>query len=252
MYRAVDERGRSAALKAPLPGIDLDRVAARLRHEAAVLDGLQVGGIAALVENGTSEPYPFLALDLLDGPTLHSLVARAGPLRGAPGVATLALLADALAGLHARDVVHGDVKPANVICAARGPTLVDFDAAQRRGVGGMLPDAPTMELVLRASPGWLSPEQAVGEVVGAATDVFAWSGVAAFALTGHPPFGSGHPAALLYRVVHEPPDLSGLPPGLRSVLGAGLAKEPARRPSAVEVRDALLARVGHAHDARAA
>ncbi len=243
VYRAADGRGRVVALKAPAPGIDVDRVGARLRHEGAVLDGLRLPGSARLVEDGSRSSLPYLALEAVDGPTLRSLVSREGRLRGAPGVALLTLLADALARLHGAGVCHGDVKPANIVCASTGPVLVDFDAASRPGVVAQLLDAPTMELVVRASPGWLSPEQALGESVGPSTDVFAWSAVAAFALTGRPPFGTGHPAALLYRVVHEPADLAGLPPGLRSVLVAGLAKDPLRRPTAEEVRDQLRTRL---------
>ena len=81
------------------------------------------------------------------------------------------------------------------------------------------------------SPSWMAPEQATGQSGSAATDVFSWGATVAFASTGRSPFGEGRPDAVLYRVVHEPPDLEGLEPRLEPLVRQALEKEPARRPT---------------------
>jgi len=78
----------------------------------------------------------------------------------------------------------------------------------------------------------MSPEQAQGRETTPAVDVFAWGATVAFAATGRFPFGEGRPDAVIYRVVHEDPDLSGVDPKLRSLVAAALNKDPSSRPAA--------------------
>jgi serine/threonine protein kinase len=78
----------------------------------------------------------------------------------------------------------------------------------------------------------MSPEQAQGRKTTPAVDVFAWGATVAFAATGQFPFGEGRPDAVIYRVVHEEPDLSGVDPKLRSLVAAALSKDPSSRPPA--------------------
>ena len=87
----------------------------------------------------------------------------------------------------------------------------------------------------------MSPEQAEGREVGPASDVFSLGAVLAFAATGQGPFGSGSTPALVYRVVHSPPDLDLVPAGIRPLVERCLAKDPAGRPTAA----ALLAGAAH-------
>ena len=92
------------------------------------------------------------------------------------------------------------------------------------------------------SPGFMSPEQAMGHEVGPPSDVFNLGAVLAFAATGEGPFGTGTTAALLYRVVHGTPNLDRVPPAVRPLIERCLDKDPGQRPTA----GGLLAAVGRA------
>ena len=85
------------------------------------------------------------------------------------------------------------------------------------------------------SPGFMSPEQAEGRIVGPPSDIFSLGAVLAFAATGQGPFGTGSTPALVYRVVHSPPNLDYLPAEIRPLVERCLAKDPAHRPTAAQL-----------------
>ena len=91
------------------------------------------------------------------------------------------------------------------------------------------------------TPGWMAPEQARGERAGPPADVFAWGLLVAFAGTGRPPFGTGRPDAVVYRIVHETPDVGGIDHELVPIVLAALEKDPQRRPRPEPVLHELLA-----------
>jgi hypothetical protein len=90
------------------------------------------------------------------------------------------------------------------------------------------------------TPGYLAPEQVTGSAVSPAVDVHAWGATVALAGTGRPPYGTGRPEAVLYRIVHGEPDLEGLPASLADLVAAAMDPDPARRPDA----RALLSELG--------
>jgi serine/threonine protein kinase len=154
----------------------------------------------------------------------HEHVAEHGPLTGA-WCDSLALgLAEALREIHRARLVHRDLKPSNVLLSASGPKVIDFGIAR-------LADATALTRTgfVVGTPGYLAPEQLSGEG-GAPADVFAWGLTVAYAATGRTPFRDGPAEAIMYRLLHETPDLTAVPASLRGQVQAALAKAPERRP----------------------
>ncbi|WP_405825048.1 bifunctional serine/threonine-protein kinase/ABC transporter substrate-binding protein [Streptomyces sp. NBC_00838] len=213
----------------------------RFRREAEAAGRLTGRWVVPVVAAAAREREPWLATAYVPGPSLAEAVALHGPLPP-EAVRTLgSRLAEALAEVHAAGLVHRDVKPGNVLLALDGPRLIDFGIARSTGATAL-----TESDVVIGSPGYLSPEQArarAGEL-GPPSDVFSLGCVLAYAATGRRPFGTGSAAAVLFRTVHEEPDLDGVPDGLLDPLTACLAKDPADRPGPEEVRAALAATGG--------
>ncbi|UCM86639.1 bifunctional serine/threonine-protein kinase/ABC transporter substrate-binding protein [Streptomyces marincola] len=188
-----------------------------------------------VIADGEEAGVLWLASPYVPGPSLAEVIAARGPLPARGTRALGAMLAEALLAVHAAGLVHRDVKPGNVLLALDGPRLIDFGIA--RAVEGT---AITRSGVVVGSPGFLSPEQAVAAgPVGPPSDVFSLGCVLAEAASGRPPFGTGTAEAVLYRTVHDPADLTGVPDGLRDVVARCLAKDPAARPAPEALREEL-------------
>lgn len=207
----------------------------RFRREVTIARHVSGPFTAPIIGAEVSQPPLWLATLYVPAPTLAEAVAGAGPLPE-PGLRALgAGLAEALGSIHAAGVIHRDLKPANVLLAGDGPRLIDFGIS-RALEGTRLTRTGT----LLGTLGFMSPEQiASGRAPGAACDMFSLGAVLAYAGTGHAPFGGGDTEALLYRIVHEPADLSGLPAALRSLIAACLDKTPERRPQPADLLAAL-------------
>ncbi|RSN64081.1 serine/threonine-protein kinase [Actinomadura sp. WAC 06369] len=194
---------------------------------------------AEVVDADPDGDPPWLATRYVAGPSLEAAVAAHGPWPERSVRALGAALAEGLESVHGAGVVHRDLKPSNVLLAGDGPRLIDFgislaaEGTQLTETGAVI-----------GTPGFIAPEQLVRDEASAASDVFAFGAVLAFAATGSGPFGGGPAHALHYRVVHEPPDLAGLPSGLADVVGRCLAKDPEERPAVSE----LVAELGGAGD----
>ena len=146
---------------------------------------------------------------------------------------TLALaagLAEGLSAIHAAGVVHCDLKPSNVLLSQDGPRVIDFGISRAAEVVSV-----TGAGLVVGSPGFMSPEQAMGAEIGPPSDIFSLGAVLTFAATGGGPFGEGSSPELAYRLVYGPPSLGRLPAQLRPLVERCLAKDPSERPTADEV-----------------
>ncbi|BBJ41888.1 hypothetical protein SSPO_046060 [Streptomyces antimycoticus] len=221
--------GRTVAVKVVHAHFAMDEeFRARFRREVDA--ARRVGGAftAPVLDADPEARIPWVATGYVAGPPLNQAVSDEGPLPGSAVRALGAGLAEALAAVHALGLVHRDVKPSNVLLALDGPRLIDFGIA--RATEGTVSLTSTGASI--GSPGYMAPEQILGEGVEGAADVFSLGAVLAYAATGKPPFPGDTSAALLYKVVHDEPKLGPELTGeLRDLVAACLAKNPADRPT---------------------
>ncbi|MFY4719489.1 serine/threonine-protein kinase [Streptomyces sp. LaBMicrA B280] len=232
VYLGRSAGGRTVAVKIVHPRLALDEeFRARFRREVAA--ARRVGGAwtAPVLDADPDAPVPWVATAYAAGPSLAAAVTDAGPLPEHTVRALAAGLAEALAAVHALGLVHRDVKPSNVLLTLDGPLLIDFGIA--RATDGTASLTATGASV--GSPGYMAPEQILGADVLGAADVFSLGAVLTYAATGQAPFPGDSSAALLYKVVHEEPELGPLAGELRSVAEDCLTKDPSARPTPAEV-----------------
>ncbi|EFL34073.1 conserved hypothetical protein [Streptomyces viridochromogenes DSM 40736] len=237
VYLARSPGGRTVAVKVVRPDLAADGdFRDRFRHEVEIAKAVSGRFTAPVVDADPDAPLPWLATSYVLGPDLTDVVATHGALPEHTVRALAAGLAAALQEVHAAGLIHRDMKPSNVLLAADGPRVIDFGIA--RAVDG---NRMTQTGVVVGSPGYMSPEQALGKDVATAGDVFSLGAVLAFAATGRGTFGHGavSHASLLYQVVHGEPDLEGVPQQLLGLVRACLAKDPAHRPVPSEIVTAL-------------
>jgi hypothetical protein len=241
VFLGVSAAGRPVAVKIVHAELAADPDF-RARFSSEVAAARKVSGLftALVVDADVDAGVPWLATAYVAGPSLSEAVRNCGPLTSWSLLALAAGLAKSLTAIHAAGVVHGDLKPSNVLLALDGPRVIDFGISQAAEV------APLARAgLVVGTPSFMSPEQAAGEEVGALSDVFSLGAVLAFAATGRKPFGAGQPATVLERVVREAADLEGAPAEVRPLIEQCLAKDPLQRPTAAE----LLVRVTAAQSA---
>ncbi|MFB7254669.1 serine/threonine-protein kinase [Streptomyces nojiriensis] len=242
VYLGRSAGGRTVAVKIVHPHFATDEeFRARFRREVEA--ARRVGGewTAPVLDADPEAPVPWVATGYVAGPSLDRALAAHGPLPEASVRAVGAGLARALVAVHGLGLVHRDVKPSNVMITLDGPRLIDFGIARATDGTASL----TSTGVSVGSPGYMSPEQILGKGITGAADVFSLGAVMAFAATGRPPFTGDNSATLLYKVVHEPPELGALPAGeLRDLIEACLAKTATDRPAPEAVAAALGGALG--------
>lgn len=212
----------------------------RFRREAELGQRLRHPHLLPVLAAGETDALLYLVMPFVDGGTLRRRTLHDGPSCVAETVRLLRPLADALAHLHAAGVVHGDVKPENVLLHAGRPVLADFGAAR--------PIAPDGEVgaAVVGTPLYMAPEQASGaSAADPRSDLYSLAVLGWELLVGRPPFAAASPRDVLHahRVMPVPALLgrrADVPPALALVLERSLAKDPADRPaSALAFRDAL-------------
>ncbi|CBG70902.1 putative serine/threonine protein kinase [Streptomyces scabiei 87.22] len=236
VYLGRSAGGRTVAVKIVHPHFALDEeFRARFRREVDA--ARRVGGswTAPVLDADPEASVPWVATGYAAGPSLAAAIADGGHLPPHSVRVLGAGLAEALSAVHALGLVHRDVKPSNVLLTVDGPLLIDFGIARATDGTASL----TSTGVSIGSPGYMSPEQILGKGITGAADVFSLGAVLAYAATGQSPFPGDSSAALLYKVVHEPPLLDGLEGDLRDLVERCLAKDAAARPGPDEIARTL-------------
>ena len=239
VYRGTDTAlGRAVAVKVfaeTAEGID---DVARRRSEVALLASVEHRALVRLYDAARDDATgrEYLVMELVDGRDLRETL-RSGPLGAADAAGIAADIGEALHVIHARGIVHRDVKPANVLLEpAHLPTrtwnakLADF------GIARLIDDTRiTRTGLLIGTPGFLSPEQVSGEAAGSATDVYALGLVVLEARTGRPAFPGSAGEATSARLIHDPDIPDSFGPGWVDLLRAMTARDPGARPTSLEV-----------------
>jgi serine/threonine-protein kinase len=223
------------------------RSVARFEQEAQILARLQHPNVVTVFDAGVDGNERFIVMELVEGPTLRELLDREGRLAPERAAEITSRLASALAFAHEHDVIHRDVKPANVLLPPNGGVkLADM------GISRLLaPQALTATLSVRGTARYLSPEQARGDPVDGRTDLYSLGCVLFEMLTGRTPF-EGDLVALTYAHAHTPaPRVRSIDPtvpaAMDELVAAMLEKDPADRPqTGDEVRTSLDAAMRHA------
>lgn len=225
--------GRLAAIKTVHEHLAVEpEFRERFRRETVAARAVVGPFTAAVLDADPDAVEPWLATEFCAGPDLTAAVFAHGPL-GCADLASLgAALAEALSGVHAAGLTHRDLKPSNIVIGRDGPKVLDFGIAKSAAEESLTAADEAI-----GSPGFIAPEQLArdGEP-GPAADVFALGAVLVLAATGHAPFGVGGAPAVLYRTLHDDPDLEGVPDhSWRAFLGRCLAREPGVRPPVGEI-----------------
>ncbi|MFI6015902.1 PQQ-binding-like beta-propeller repeat protein [Streptomyces sp. NPDC051243] len=203
----------------------------RFRQEVGAARRVSGAFTAPVVDADPEAERPWMATLFIPGPTLSDHVKRNGPMEPAQLRRLMAGLAEALRDIHRVGVVHRDLKPSNVLLADDGPKVIDFGISRPKDS-----ELRTETGKLIGTPPFMAPEQfRRPREVGPAADIFALGSVLVHASTGRGPFDSDSPYVVAYQVVHDEPDLTGVPANLAPLVLRCLAKEPEDRPTPDEL-----------------
>jgi predicted Ser/Thr protein kinase len=245
VWRATDASGRVAAVKLIRNDLRHDAEAKRrFQRELEVASRVTSRRVAVPIGADLDSDPAYIAWEYVDGETLQRRVEREGPLLPVQALEFARQLAEALRDLEAAGITHRDVKPSNILLSGTGTVLVDLGVAFVEDQTGLTSGSQVI-----GTPGWLTPEQLEGQRPTAASDVFNWAGAVVFAATGRGPFGTDTLPKLMYRVAHEPPDLTGVPDALTRQVRAALSKDPRSRPAARRIAAELDGRAAAPADA---
>ncbi|MDI3403876.1 serine/threonine-protein kinase [Streptomyces cavernicola] len=237
VYLARSESGRTVAVKVVHEEhVTDDQFRARFRREIGAARKVGARYTAPVLDADPDAELPWVATGYVPGLSLEQVVRGHGPL---PTEAVHALgdgMLRALADIHGAGIVHRDLKPSNVMLTVDGPRVIDFGIA--RAVQTDVESMLTSTGMVIGSPGFMAPEQILGESSGPKCDVFALGCLLMYAATGVLPFGHGasNQHAVMYRIVEGEPDLGRLDDErLRALVARCLTKDVAERPDVAEL-----------------
>ncbi len=260
VYLAEDLNiGRRVVLKMLRRDIAVDpRVEERFNREARACAAVSHPNITTIYEVNRHEGNWYICMEYVEGKTLRALLREGGTLDIPEAVRIAAGTADALGAAHERGIVHRDIKPENIMLTpAGGIKVLDFGLAAFTGAALEPFEIGSMKTVERlTSQGiaigtihYMSPEQARGQTVTPASDVFSLGAVLYEALAGIPPFRGDNSLAVMHAIAYDQPPALALrrpetPPLLEQIVRRALAKEPRKRFAGGKQIQAELQRVG--------
>lgn len=215
----------------------------RFEREARVIASLRSPHTVNLFDFGVSDDGAFYyAMELLDGVDADTLVRRFGPVPAERVIHILRQVCHSLTEAQARGLVHRDIKPSNIFVCRYGEDydfvkVLDFGIVKTRGEHNDVGVALSRETVIRGTPAFMAPEQALGgETIDGRADIYSLGCVAYWLLTGHLVFTAGTPSAILLDHIKTAPNAPStrtelpVPDALDRIVLSCLAKNPADRP----------------------
>lgn len=229
VHRALDEKlNRPVAVKLMHRSTAADSAQLeRFRREAKAVAGLSHAHLVAVIDAGDDDGLPFIVFEFIAGETLKQRIKRNGRLEPAEAVAFAIEIARALGCAHDAGIVHRDVKPQNVLVDTEGRArITDFGIARTMNEHGLTADGRVI-----GTTDYVSPEQAMGEAVGAQSDIYSVGVVLFEMLTGQVPFKAESPVAVAMCHVRDPmPDVRALRPEISATLAAIVDRTTAKSP----------------------
>jgi serine/threonine protein kinase len=204
----------------------------RFEREVGALGRVRSAHTARLLGSGCDGDLVWVATEYIPGPTLSQAIDARGPIGAEAAWRLTADLGRAVEAMWRVGIVHRDLKPSNVILAADGARVIDFGVVQAADSTSI---TSTGQHVGTAA--FMSPEQARGKQLTAASDVFSLASTLTYALVGKAPFGDGTGVDVMHRVAFEPPreevleTVAAADPDLAAFIRTCLDKDPEQRPA---------------------
>nr|WP_277349902.1 serine/threonine-protein kinase [Nonomuraea sp. FMUSA5-5] len=211
-YEAYDDAGTRVAVKVLHPEAR-DRFAKEAEAARRVASFCTTKVLAVDLDGDK----PYIVSEFVPGRSLRRVVQGGRRFAGDDLYRLATAVATALTAVHDAGVIHGDLKPDNVLLGPDGPRVIDFGIARTDDM------SLTRSGEVKGTPSYMAPEVFTGQRAGAAADVFAWGAVVVFAATGEDPFHADNLGGVMHRVLSAQPDLSALPSRLAGLVAAALA-----------------------------
>ncbi|WKX70710.1 serine/threonine-protein kinase [Streptomyces sp. XD-27] len=238
VFLARSDSGRTVAVKVVHEEhVSDEQFRARFRREIKAARRVGERHTAPVLDAGPDDEPPWVATGYVPGLSLDQVVRQYGPLPAASLHALADGLLKALKDIHGAGIVHRDLKPSNVMLTVDGTKVIDFGIA--RALETSVESLLTSTGMVVGSPGFMSPEQVLGQRAGVKSDVFTLGCVLTYAATARLPFGqaASNQHAVMFQIVEGEPDLTGVEDAsLRALIARCLAKDVDQRPDV----DALL------------
>ena len=245
VYRAHDERlNRPVAIKMLRPQFAGDQnFLTRFRREAQAVAILSHPNLAAVWDTGEVNGVPYIVMELVDGDNLKTRIASQAPFTAERAVGLMIQICEGVGAAHRAGVVHRDLKPQNILLTRTGQIKVtDFGIARSLATTSTTQTGPVW-----GTAQYIAPEQAAGQTVSPATDVYSLGIILYEMVTARLPFEADTPLALaMQHLQAEPPPIRtynpSVPVGLEHIITKAMAKKPqARYPDADALCSALKA-----------